>query len=251
VSRLAPAGEPRIGIVTQARTTSTRLPRKVLIEVAGKTLLDHHLDRLAASGLPVLVATTTNHADDPLVEIAAARGLSVFRGSEDDVLSRFHECAQEHRLDVVVRVTSDCPLIDGGLVAAALRDFVDADDPDLYLSNTLERSFPRGFDFEVFSAAALAKAHEHATDPAQREHVTPYLHGNVSGRVHRRNIAWPEDRSAYRVTLDTADDLALIRALIEEHGAARMSCGEIIAVLDAHRELVALNRHVEQKKLGE
>lgn len=248
---LAPAGEARIGIVTQARTTSTRLPGKVLIEVAGRTLLDHHLDRLAASGLPVLVATTTNHTDDPLADLAAARGLSVFRGSEDDVLSRFHGCAQQHGLDVVVRVTSDCPLIDGGLVAAAVRDFVAADDPDLYLSNTLVRSFPRGFDFEVFSAAALAEAHEHATDPAQREHVTPYLHGNASGRMRLRNIAWPEDRSVYRVTLDTTDDLALIRALLEDHGAAALSCGEIIALLDAHPELVALNRHVEQKKLGE
>lgn len=243
-------GSTRVGVITQARMTSTRLPGKVLIEVGGRTLLDHHLDRLAAGGLPVLVATTTNDTDDPVVEVARSRGLAVFRGSEDDVLSRFHGCAQQHGLDVVVRVTSDCPLIDGDLVAGAVEEFLDAGDPDLYLSNTLERSFPRGFDFEVFSAAALAEAHERATEPAQREHVTPYLHGNVSGRVHRRTIAWPVDKSAYRVTLDTPDDLTLIRALIEEHGAAALSCAEIIALLDAHPDLAAVNRHVEQKKLG-
>jgi spore coat polysaccharide biosynthesis protein SpsF len=226
----------RVGIITQARTTSTRLPRKVLIEVAGKTLLDHHLDRLAASRLPVLVATTSNATDDEIAALAAGR---------------FHECAEENGLDVVVRVTSDCPLIDGELIASAVQEYVEADDPWLYLSNALERTFPRGFDFEVFSAKALADAHAHAGEAAQREHVTPYLYANGSGRIHLRNIAWREDKSGYRVTLDTPDDLALIRALIEDHQAASLPCGEIIGVLDQHPELVAINRHVEQKKLGE
>lgn len=247
----AGGGSVRVGIITQARMTSTRLPGKVLIEVGGKTLLDHHLDRLAASGLPVLVATTTNDTDDPIVEIARSRGLAAFRGSEEDVLSRFHLCAQEHGLDVVVRVTSDCPLIDGELVASAVQEFLAADDPQLYLSNTLERSFPRGFDFEVFTAAALAEAHARATEQPQREHVTPYLYATASRRVHRRNIAWPEDRSAYRVTLDTADDLILIRALIEEHHAEALPCAEIIRLLDAHPELVVINSHVVWKKLGD
>lgn len=241
----------RVGIITQARTTSTRLPRKVLIEVAGKTLLDHHLDRLAASRLPVLVATTSNATDDEIAALAADRGLVVYRGSESDVLSRFHECAEENGLDVVVRVTSDCPLIDGELIASAVQEYVEAGDPWLYLSNALERTFPRGFDFEVFSAKALADAHAHAGEAAQREHVTPYLYANGSGRIHLRNIAWREDKSGYRVTLDTPDDLALIRALIEDHQAASLPCGEIIGVLDQHPELVAINRHVEQKKLGE
>ena len=241
----------RVGIITQARTASTRLPRKILIEVGGKTLLDHHLDRLAVSGLPVFVATTTSADDKEIASLAAGRDVGVHRGSEADVLSRFHGCASDNGLDVVVRVTSDCPLIDGSLIAAAVEDFVAADDPWLYLSNTLERSFPRGFDFEVFSAQALAEAHERATEAPQREHVTPYLYANASGRMHLRNVAWPEDKSAYRVTLDTPDDLRLIRALIEDHDAAHLSCGEIIALLDVHPELVALNQHVEQKKLGE
>lgn len=241
----------RVGIVTQARTTSTRLPRKVLIEVAGKTMLDHHLDRLAASGLDVYVATTGNATDDEVADLVTGRGLVVHRGSEEDVLSRFHGCAAANDLDVVVRVTSDCPLIDGQVIASAVREYVEEGDPWLYLSNTLQRTFPRGFDFEVFSAAALAEAHARATEPAQREHVTPYLYADASGRMRLRNISWRVDKSAYRVTLDTPDDLALLRVLIEEHAAASLSCGEIIDVLDAHPELVALNAHVEQKKLGE
>ncbi len=153
----------RIGTVTQARTTSTRLPGKVLIEVAGKTLLEHHLDRLDASGLTTYVATTVNASDDPIVEISLQRGLGYHRGSEQDVLARFAGLVEEQDLDVVVRVTSDCPLIDGHLIRAGVDEFVAAADPWLYLSNGIERSFPRGMDFEVFSAEALLDAAANAT----------------------------------------------------------------------------------------
>ena len=241
---------PSVGIITQARMTSTRLPGKVLIEVGGQTLLDHHLDRLAMSGLPVFVATTVNDADEPIVELASGRGLVTHRGSEDDVLSRFAECAESAHLDVVVRVTSDCPLIDGRLIADAVALYVEAADPDLYLANTLERTFPRGFDFEVFSGSMLADANRHASTLPQREHVTPYLYDNVSGRTTMRNISWPVDRSAYRVTLDTEDDLRLIRTLIEEYDAPSLDCAGIIEVLDAHPEVATINAHVEQKKLS-
>jgi spore coat polysaccharide biosynthesis protein SpsF len=239
----------RTAIITQARMTSTRLPGKVLIEVAGRPLLDLHLDRLLASGHDVVVATTTNSSDDPIVELASARGIPVHRGSEHDVLSRFAGAVDEYGLDTVVRVTSDCPLIDGKLVAEAVATFEQAGDAWLYVSNGIVRTMPRGMDFEVFSGQALLEADEQATSAAQREHVTPYLHQNVNGRTRLQNISWPEDRSGYRITLDTADDLALIRALVEDHEAAGLDCAGLIAVLDAHPELVALNAHVEQKKL--
>jgi spore coat polysaccharide biosynthesis protein SpsF len=238
-------------IVTQARMTSTRLPGKVLIEVGGRPLLDLHLDRLLASGHGVVVATTTNATDDPIASLASARGLPVWRGSEDDVLSRFAGAIREFSLDTVVRVTSDCPLIDGELVAAGIATYEQAGDPDLYVSNALTRTMPRGMDFEVFSGAALLEADSLAVAGPHREHVTPYLYENVSGRVTLKNLPWLEDKSAYRVTLDTEDDLRLIRALIEEHGAAELDCAGIIAVLDEHPEVAAINAHVEQKKLGQ
>lgn len=241
----------RVGIVTQARTTSTRLPGKVLLELGGRTVLDLHLARLASAGHPVVVATTTNAADDPVAALATASGVALHRGSEHDVLSRFAGAAAEHDLDVVVRVTSDCPLIDGSVVAEGVRQFLDGGDPDLYLSNTRPRTFPRGFDFEVFSAAALAEAQRVCTDPVHREHVTPYWYQDLSGRTTIRNLARAEDRSGYRVTLDTADDLVLVRELVERHGAADLDCDGIVAVLDAHPELVAINAHVEQKELGQ
>jgi spore coat polysaccharide biosynthesis protein SpsF len=238
----------RLGVITQARMTSTRLPGKVLMSAGGQSMLAHHVLRLRRAGLPVYVATTTNATDDPIVAAAAELGVEVHRGSEDDVLARFAGTIEEFGLEVVARVTSDCPLIDGALVAAGIRAFDEAGDPDLYLSNTLERSYPRGFDFEVFSATALLNADRDARSPAEREHVTPYLY---SGRQPTRALRRASDASHYRVTLDTPDDFELIRRLIEDHGAADLDAEQIIAVLDAHPELAALNAHVEQKKLGD
>ncbi|MGK3948138.1 cytidylyltransferase domain-containing protein [Microbacterium sp. K2] len=241
----------RIGIITQARMTSSRLPGKVLIPAGGRSMLDHHLDRLVTTDLPVVLATTTNAADDSLAALGHARGVEVFRGSEVDVLSRFAGAASSAGFDVVVRVTSDCPLIDPALIAEGIRRFVDLDDPHAHVSNVLERTYPRGFDFEVFSASALADADRNATEPAEREHVTPYLYTGRSPRSSIHSITRQIDASRYRVTLDTPEDLTVIRALIEDHGAAVLDVSEIVAVLDAHPELAAVNAHVEQKKLGE
>mgnify|MGYP001952011106 FL=1 len=241
----------RIGIITQARMTSSRLPGKVLIPAGGRSMLDHHIDRLSSADLPVVLATTTNAADDPLADLGHRRGIEVFRGSEDDVLSRFAGAASSAGLDVVVRVTSDCPLIDAALISDGVRRFVELDDPHAHVSNVLERTYPRGFDFEVFAASALAEADRNATEPAEREHVTPYLYTGRSPRSSIHSITQQVDASHYRVTLDTPEDLTVIRALIEDHGAAGLDVSEIVAVLDSHPELAAINSHVEQKKLGE
>jgi spore coat polysaccharide biosynthesis protein SpsF len=241
----------RVGIITQARTTSTRLPNKVLMEIGGRRVLDHHIDRLLPSGFPVFVATTTNEADDPIADLADARGVGVHRGSESDVLARFAGCASEAGLEAVVRVTSDCPLIDPGVLTTVVARYLSDPGPRVYVSNVLERSFPRGFDVEVFSAEALAQANKQATSATQREHVTPYLYQRPEGEVELRHVLWPQDKSSYRVTLDTEQDLALITALIVEHGAARLDCAAIIDVLDHHPELVAINADIVQKGVEE
>lgn len=236
-------------VITQARTTSTRLPRKVLLEAAGRSMLEHHLDRLAAAGLPVIVATTTNATDDPVAALAESAGIALTRGSEADVLSRFAQAVREHSVTTVVRVTSDCPLIDGALIRAGVERFLAAEDPTLYASNTLERTYPHGLDFEIFSADALLEADARASEPFEREHVTPWLY--LGPDRPKLNLPWDRDASSYRITLDTPDDLRLLRTLIEEYDAARLDAAGIVAVLDAHPELVALNAHVQQKKLGE
>lgn len=241
----------RVGVITQARMTSTRLPGKVLLPAGGRSMLDHHIDRLLETGLPLVIATTTNAADDPLVALAEARGVGVFRGSESDVLGRFAGAAVEAGFDTVVRVTSDCPLIDPALIVEGVRRFAEADDADAHVSNVLQRTYPRGFDFEVFSTAALLDADRTATLPAEREHVTPYLYRPREGSPRTHAVTQDRDSSQYRVTLDTAEDLLLIRTLIEQYGAAALTASEIVAVLDAHPEVASINSEVEQKKLGD
>jgi spore coat polysaccharide biosynthesis protein SpsF len=235
------------GVITQARMTSTRLPGKVLLQAGGQTMLEHQVNRLQAAGLTTYVATTVNPSDDPIVGLAQDHGWPYWRGDEADVLGRFADCAAACGLEVIVRVTSDCPLIDGGLVAQSLAEFQRRGDPWLYLSNTLHRTYPRGFDFEIFSAAALAQAAEQASEPWQREHVTPYLWENRSGRMVLEQVTREGDASAYRLTLDTAADYQLLRALIEDQGAATLDATAIIDLLDRHPELVAINAGVEQK----
>lgn len=240
----------RIGIISQARMTSERLPGKVLLEADGQSMLSHHVRRLRTTGVPVLIATTTNSADEPIVSESRRLDVPVFRGSETDVLGRFAGTTREFGLDVVVRVTSDCPLIDGDLVARGIQMFLDSSFDSTYVSNVIERTYPRGFDFEVFSADALLEADALATSNVDREHVTPYLrtHASENQLIHvQRN----SDASRHRVTLDTDDDLALIRALIEQHNAAQRNVEQLIELLERRPELTAINSHVEQKKLGE
>lgn len=237
----------RIGIISQARMTSTRLPGKVLRLAGGDTLLGGHLRRLRQTGLPVLLATTTNATDDVLAEFGRAHGLPVTRGDEDDVLSRFQLCAHEHGLEAVVRVTSDCPLIAPELIAEGAARYEAAADPRLYLSNVLRRTYPRGFDFEIFSRELLDEAAARATLPAEREHVTPYINQNQTGSVRFAHLTRAADASRYRLTVDTPEDFALLSALLTDYDAGQLSGEELIALLAAHPELVALNAAVKQK----
>ena len=240
---------PKIGIISQARMTSTRLPGKVLLPIAGLPLLQYHVNRLRQSDLPLYLAITTNATDDALAAFAAQQRLPCTRGDEQDVLGRYRQCATENELDIIMRVTSDCPLLDGQLLADSVRDYVRQADPRLYVSNVLERTYPRGFDFEIFSRELLEEAFQRATLPGDREHVTPYIHQNRTGQVRFQHVTRQPDRSHYRLTVDTADDFQLIQRLIEEYSAATLSTDALIDLLDKHPELVALNAHIEQKKI--
>lgn len=240
----------RAGIISQVRMGSTRLPGKVLLPAAGRPLLDYHLGRLNQSGLPVFLATTTEPADDQLALYAEANHVPYHRGSENDVLARYYHTAQEFGLDVIVRVTSDCPLVDGHLIGAAVARYIAEDNLLVYRSNSIVRSFPRGLDFEIFSMQMLAEAHTIARLPYEREHVTPYIKTNPSavGRVVFRDEVWPGgDFSRFRITLDTVEDYEVLRRLIEEHHAERLALPALLALLAASPEIMALNAHIEQK----
>ncbi|TGE24847.1 acylneuraminate cytidylyltransferase [Hymenobacter aquaticus] len=238
----------RAGIISQARMGSTRLPGKVLLTARGISMLEFHVGRLQSSAMPVYLATTTLPEDDVLAQWAQQHQIPCYRGDSANVLSRYYEAAVQFQLDTVVRVTSDCPLIDGQLIGQAVRQYQAANNPALYLSNGLQRTFPRGLDFEVFSFALLEQAQQHATSASDQEHVTPYIHQNRSGHVEFAHILHPTDASKYRVTLDTPEDWALIKELLEHYHADLLTADELIALLDQHPELVALNAAIEQKK---
>ncbi len=207
-------------VVIQARTGSTRLPGKVLEDLAGRPLLRYQLDRLGRD-LPIVVATSDRPRDDAVAAVATAAGVDVVRGPEEDVLGRFGRVLDAYRADTIVRLTADCPFSDPALVGAV----VDAHHArgDDYTSNVLPRTFPRGLDVEVVRAGALLLALERSDDPFEREHVLPYLYRRP-GEFRLGTVRSGGDLGHARWVVDTAADLATVRAMAG-HFAPRVDMG--------------------------
>jgi len=226
---------------------STRLPGKVLTDVGGRTVLARVLGRLRRATLieDVIVATSNLPSDDAIVDECESLSVPCFRGSEADVLDRYYRTAQEFQTEAIVRITADCPLIDPRLVDETVRVF-QAHEAD-YASNVIPRTYPRGLDTEVFTIEALAWAWLEARHPHQREHVTPYFYEHPE--IFKRASATAEaDYSRYRWTLDTADDLELIRTIYSRFNSRDdFSWTDILALMEREPGLVALNSHVLQK----
>jgi len=202
--------------IIQARMTSTRLPGKIMADIGGKPLLKRMLDRVRrASKLDkIIVATTTNKTDDVTAKLCAAEGIEVFRGSEHDVLDRFHGAAQAAGATALVRLTADCPMIDPQLIDEIVSRYGRGDCD--YASNAIDRTYPDGLDVEVFSRAALDEAQAKATHPYLREHVTPYIHGHSDygrGNFRQAAVTYAADFSHVRWTVDRPDDLERVREL--------------------------------------
>lgn len=201
-----------IALVIQARTGSARLPGKVLADVGGRPMLRFQLDRLAR--LPcdhLVVATSTRDGDDAIATLATDAGAAVVRGPEDDVLARFGMVVDQLHPATVVRLTGDCPLSDPGIIAEviALHESSGAD----YTSNVHPRSFPKGLDVEVVSAAALSTAVAEASDAFDREHVTPFFYKHPE-RFRIANLSSGQGLEDLWWTVDTADDLQHIRRMV-------------------------------------
>jgi len=228
---------------------SSRLPGKVLLDLCGKSVLLHVIGRARAAPNvdAVVLATTVQPGDDAVVAEAERAGARVYRGSESDVLARYHEAAARERADVVVRLTADCPFLDPGLVGALAKKFVERQGAIDYLSNTLVRTYPRGLDAEVFSMAALERAAREAVLPEEREHVTPYLYRHP-GLFRVENHAAAQDDSGFSVTLDTPADWAAIRRVGEalDVGSRVPPMAELLQFLRSHPEIAAANTRNSQ-----
>lgn len=232
--------------ITQARYGSTRLPAKILKEVNGIPLLEYHIRRLLKSTKidKLKIATTGEEGSKYIVEIADKMGIDYHKGSVDDVLARFYETASPEKPDYVVRLTSDCPLIDPEVVDSLI-DFTINSDYD-YVS-TDPGSFPDGLDVEVFKYSALECAHKDANLKSEREHVTPYIWKNgtaCGGTLFKsfkfKNQAGNYNANDYRITLDEPEDFEVIKNLIEALGPERPWL-DYINYLASHKEIYDIN----------
>ena len=249
----------KILAITQARYGSSRFQGKILKKINDKTLLEIHLERILQSKMitELKVATTTEEHADQIVAVAEKLNVKSYQGSIDDVLKRFYKTALPEKPDYVVRLTSDCPLIDpveiDKVIDACITKQVD------YVSNTLIPTFPDGVDVEVFKFSALEKAYFEATIKSDREHVTPYIWRNSTvkgGELFKSyNVSNEEDYSMYRITVDTDKDFMVIKELIEALGISK-SWMDYIEFLNENKDIKSINGEYKrnegyQKSLSE
>lgn len=238
--------------IMQARMGSTRLPGKVMKKILGKPVILWDLDRISLSKLidEIVVAIPYGKENDVIVDTIKEYNDKIVttRGSEDDVLDRYYQAAVKTDADVVVRITSDCPLIDPVVIDSVIEQFLDNDCD--YCSNSLIRTYPRGLDTEVFSFKALEEAWKEAKKDYEREHVTPYIIENPD-KFKLLNVANDINLSHLRWTLDTKEDFEFINAVYKRIFPKKQlfSMGDVFELLDKEPELIDLNRYIEQKQV--
>jgi len=230
--------------------TSSRFPGKVLMEACGKPMLQHMIERLqrVPSLDGIVVATTGNDADVPIVNLAQRMGVGFFQGSEYDVLLRVLHSARAYDIDVIVEMTGDCPLIDPVLVEDCIRGYQVAGVD--YVSNVLERTYPRGMDTQVFATEVLADVADRTDDPEDHEHVSIFIYSHPE-IYSLKNMPGPPELTnpGLGLTLDTPEDLELIRRIFEilYPDNPNFTLADILAVLKDNPALTELNAHVRRK----
>src|SRR3972149_7725308 len=233
-----------VGVI-QARMGSARLPGKILKKVNGAALLGYQVERVRKSRLldKIIVATSVLVKDDVVEKFCKTNNIEYFRGSDNDVLSRYYECAQKYNADIVVRLTADCPLSDPKIIDDTIKFYMDTKVD--YAANTVPpetSKYPDGFDVEVFSMKALKKAYEKANDSHDREHVTFYF-WKYNNDFKIAQLYNSKNCSKYRLTVDYPEDFEVVEFVIKEL-KKRNSFGhlnEIIEIIDANPDIKAKN----------
>ena len=246
---------PKVVAIIQARMGSSRLPGKVLKDIAGKPMLVWVVERSrqARSVDQVVVATTTDPSDDAIERLCEDHRIPVYRGNQFDVLDRYYQAAVHFQAEVIVRLTADCPLMDPVEIDHVLNEF-NQEGVD-FAANRLpppwKRTYPIGLDIEVCSFSVLERAWKEATLPYEREHVMPYLY-DEPGRFKIKVVDHDYDYGDLRWTVDTPEDLDLLRqifALLKDR--ERFSWHDVLAVVEKHPDLNLINRSVNAKSVGE
>lgn len=245
----------KVTAIIQARATSERLRGKVFADLSGKTVLEHVF--ISLKNCPeiseIYVATTVNKEDDKIVELAQKYDIPFIRGSENNVLSRFEEVSKITDSDVFVRITADDPLLDPEVTGKVIKEFILGDYD--YVSNIIERSWPRGMDTEVFSRKALERSVRESDLDEYKEHVTLYIRANAEKfKIKNVNSSPEESMPELRLCVDTEDDYKLISIIFDNlyQEGKIIHVGEVLDFLRDNPKYMDINKHIEQKKtLGE
>lgn len=237
----------KVSAIVQARMDSSRFPGKTMMDIAGKPMLAHIIERLerVSSVEEIIVATSIRDSNKPIADLAEKYNIPSFRGSEEDVLDRYYQAARKHNSNVIVRITADCPFVDPQVINKVVHYYL-GNDCD-YVSNTLERTFPDGLDVEVFSCSALEKAWKEARFASEREHVTPYIWKQPS-RFKLSSVKNEVDLSQMRWVVDKEKDLEFARRVYKylyiEGRIFHME--DVLELLQEHPDLEKINQGTAQ-----
>lgn len=238
-------------IIIQARMTSTRLAGKIMLPLCGKPVLQVMLERLSIFKNNIIIATTNDGTEQAIVDLCRQLGVRYFQGDTNNVLERFYLAAAHfdaENNDTIVRLTSDCPLIDPLITQSAINYFIKHSFD--YVSAGMGSGFPRGMDTEVFSYDLLKQAYRNATLDYEKEHVTPYFYKTCADKFSLGQYKNSKDHSRYRLTLDEQNDYQALQEVYKKLDCSTdFNYDELIAVLEKHDYIYELNASVEQKKL--
>ena len=236
-----------IFIIIQARMTSTRLPAKIMLPLCSKTVLEVMIDRLEPFKDKIIIATTNDGTQKPIIEVCKKLDLKYYEGDTQNVLSRYYESAVKFGAqndDIIVRCTSDCPIIDKEIVENTIDFFISSE-----ADYTSSSRFPRGMDTEVFRFSLLKEAYENANSEFEKEHVTPYIYKTNKDRLKITTFKNQNDDSKYRLTLDEEDDYKAIKEVYKLFdNKTDFSYQELMQKLHENPYIYSINSHVEQKK---
>lgn len=232
-----------IGIIVQARMSSTRLPGKVLLPINGVPMLEIQLKRLTQTKVvdKVVVATSNEALDSPIETLCQKLNIECYRGDLNDVLARFYHCAKAFNFSHIIRICGDCPLIDPELIDQIVSTHI-TNNTD-YTSNCVTRCFPDGQDVEVFSFNTLETAYEKAKKPSEREHVTPFI--RESNLFSLEDFTIDQDYSEFRISVDHPQDFEVISAIYRHFDGQQFGYQQIVEYLQSHPQVNALNADIE------
>ena len=229
----------KVGAIIQARIDSSRLNRKIFTNLDGKPVLEHVINKLKKSSYidEIIVATSNDFKDYEIIEWCKVKNIKYFNGEKEDVLSRFYHCALKYKIDTIVRVTSDNPLLDIIIVDEVIKLFNKDFD---YAANNIKKTFPHGLDVEVFNFGSLKKSFTDTNIASHREHVTQYIRHNPK-KFKISNLEAKENNHHIRVTLDTIEDYKLLNEVVKI-GGINIGLEQLLKIFRQNKFLKDINR---------